>query len=77
MGLDVVASAVLLATIGGVWFAGMVILITLNNDYLPQAWRVLTIVPMIAWFFGGPVVFVVAWKALQKRLGKQFRLDHF
>lgn len=72
MVLDVVASAVLLAVIGGIWATGLGFLITFNNDYLPQARRFLTIVPMIVWFFGGPVAFVMAWKALQKRLAMHF-----
>ncbi|MCC6124569.1 MAG: hypothetical protein IT426_06390 [Pirellulales bacterium] len=75
MVLDAVASAVLLTMIGGVWFAGMGLLITLNNDYLPQGsiWKYVILLPTIIWFFGGPVVFVIAWKELQKRLAKYFQ----
>ena len=72
--VDAAASIVLLALIGGIWHVGLMFLITLNNDYLPEgsSWKTLVLVPMIIWFFGGPLVFVKTWKILQKSLAMRF-----
>jgi hypothetical protein len=66
---DVVATVLLIAVVGSIWFGGLKALIDFNNSHSQKECAALLLIPTAVWFFFWPLACIRAWKVVQRKLG--------